>query len=356
MSVFWKRYGVADSVEYPLIKRAVVDFAVAADYTPVQSDVRIHIDAASASYATNVQLATGSHGWALPLLASELSGKRITIAVIDAATKAVEDQFIIVETYGSPLAQHPFDLSVNTVAVATISSAGYTNLVNAVWATPSRTLTNLDDSVVSASATSKIAAAVWATPSTGQARTDLVNHIWATGSRTLTSFGTLQGDIVNNVWATGSRTLTSLGTGVIGDETFKTSGIFAITSNVWATASRALSQTSYDQLVNQIWATGSRTLTSLGTDIISAAALSAAGANKVADHVWRRTYANIRASANGDTVTNRSGLGAQAKLVNLVTASGATLNVYHEDDTTVFLAQTIATDSSASPIISLDTV
>ena len=348
MPIYWKRYGVADSIEYPLIKRGVVDFAVSSDYTPVQSDVRIHVDAASASYAANVQLATGSHGWSLPLLSSELSGKRITVAVIDAATKAVEDQFIIIETYGSPLAQHPFDLSINTVTVATVSSGAITDaslnnsavfkVTSNVWATSSRTLSSIaiDDSSISTSAVSKIAAGVWATPSTGQARTDLVNHIWATPS----------------------RTLTSLGTGVIGDETFKNSGIYAITSNVWTTASRGLSQASYDQLVNEIWATPSRTLTSLSTDQISAAAISAAAGSKIADIVLRRTYANARGSSDGDTLNFRSLLGATGKLVNKVAVSGANLIIYQEDDATSTApggTQAITTDSAAVPIVSLDT-
>ncbi len=116
-----------------------------------------------------------------------------------------------------------------------------------------------------------------------------------------------------------------------------------LVNTIWATPSRTLTQGAYDQITNQIWATDSRSL-------------ATAGMNAVADHVWRRTYANIRASANGDTLNQRSGLGAQAKLVNQVTVSGSTLQIMHEDDTTVFLSQTIATNSTAAPITSLDTV
>src|SRR3990167_772610 len=166
-----RRYGVAAPVEFPLIKRAAVDFATTSNYTPVGSDTRIHIDAASASYTVNVLQATGSHGWSIAFTAAELTGKLISLVVQDADTKAVEDQFISIETYGSPLAQHPFDFSVSTV---TLSQAA------------------LDALAV-----------------------QVVNTVWATASRTLSSFGTLQGDIVNNVWATGSRTITGTGTDAI---------------------------------------------------------------------------------------------------------------------------------------------
>lgn len=136
-----RRYGVAAPIEFPLIKRAVVDFAVTSDYTPVGSDTRIHIDAASASYTTNVLQATGSHGWSIALTAAELSGKLVSVVVQDATTKAVEDQMILIETYGSPLAMHAFDLSVSTVTLSqpAIDQAA-TQIVNTVWATASRTL------------------------------------------------------------------------------------------------------------------------------------------------------------------------------------------------------------------------
>ena len=41
-----RRYGVASTIVFPLIKRSVVDFAVSGDYTPVNSDTRVHLDTA----------------------------------------------------------------------------------------------------------------------------------------------------------------------------------------------------------------------------------------------------------------------------------------------------------------------
>ena len=187
-----RRYGIQDTVYFRMIKRAVVDLATSSDWTPVQSDARVQIDDASESYATNVVTATGSR-WALVLTAAEHTGKKIGVTIIDAATKAVEDQGIEIETYGSPLAQHPFDRSVSTVTLSQPAlDAAAMQIVNTVWATGSRTLSSF-----------------------GTLQGDIVNNVWATPSRTLSSFGTLQGDIVNNVWATGSRTITGTGTDAI---------------------------------------------------------------------------------------------------------------------------------------------
>lgn len=86
------------------------------------------------------------------------------------------------------------------------------------------------------------------------------------------------------------------------------------------------------------------------------AALDDASANKVADHVLRRSWATAAGSADGDTLTFRSLLGAVAKLVNRVGISGATLTVYEDDDTTALGEQTLTSDADAEPITGVNTV
>jgi hypothetical protein len=86
--------------------------------------------------------------------------------------------------------------------------------------------------------------------------------------------------------------------------------------------------------------------------------LVAAVANKIADHTLRRTYANARASSDGDAVNFRSLLGAIGKLVNKWAISGATLTVYQEDDVTSTApggTQAITATPGADPITTLDT-
>ncbi len=93
-------------------------------------------------------------------------------------------------------------------------------------------------------------------------------------------------------------------------------------------------------------------LADTGTDGV---ALASATKNSIADHVLRRTLANVRASSDGDTVTFRSLLGAAAKLVNKVSVASTTLTVYEENDTTAFGTQDVTTDASAEPIVEVDT-
>lgn len=78
-------------------------------------------------------------------------------------------------------------------------------------------------------------------------------------------------------------------------------------------------------------------------------------ANKLADHVLRRTFANARASSDGDAVSFRSLLGAIAKLVNRWRILGTTLTVYAEDDTTSLGTQALTGTAGADPITEVDT-
>ena len=87
-------------------------------------------------------------------------------------------------------------------------------------------------------------------------------------------------------------------------------------------------------------------------------AVAAAAANKIADHVLRRTYANARASADGDTLAFRTLIGALSKLINKAAPSGdnTKLQHFHEDDATLWWEETISSDAAAVPIIGLDPI
>lgn len=130
----------------------------------------------------------------------------------------------------------------------------------------------------------------------------------------------------------------------------------------------ALDTTAGDEIADKVWdepRAGHVTAGTFGagvivdsfvTGAISAASIAAAAANKMADHFWRRTYANTRGSGDGDAVSFRSGLGAIAKLVNKWSISGSTLTVTHEDDTTTAGTQTLTGTAGADPITAADTV
>ena len=80
-------------------------------------------------------------------------------------------------------------------------------------------------------------------------------------------------------------------------------------------------------------------------------ALSAAVCNKVADHVRRRTQANVELSSDGDTLSLLSEYGfiQQAQESNTTDTPGS-LTVKKTDGTTTLGTRTIATDASADPV------
>lgn len=89
---------------------------------------------------------------------------------------------------------------------------------------------------------------------------------------------------------------------------------------------------------------------------VTATGIDAATATKIADYVLRRGYAAARASSDGDAVAFRSLLGAIAKQVNKIDASGGSnLLIKHEDDSTTFGTQAMTGDAGADPIVTLDT-
>jgi hypothetical protein len=97
----------------------------------------------------------------------------------------------------------------------------------------------------------------------------------------------------------------------------------------------------------------------MDTDVLEAVTIKADAADKLADHMLRRTYANARQSADGDAVAFRSLLGAVGKLVNKWDIAGSTLTVYQEDDVTATApggTQTVTGTPGAAPITTLDTV
>lgn len=118
MAVFLRKYGVTLSggtvIRLPMVKRGVVDFAVGADWTPASGDVKVSKDGGAAAnigtLPTAVAMGNGAF-WEFTLTGTELSAKTVVVTVADSATKAVEDQCFVVETYGDTSAMYPLDLT-----------------------------------------------------------------------------------------------------------------------------------------------------------------------------------------------------------------------------------------------------
>ena len=114
------------SIRIPLIKRGLVDFAVGADFTPAAGDVKVFVDGAAVANITNLPTAIASGNgafWEFILTAAELSCKQLLVVVSDAATKAVEDQSFVVETYGNASAMYVTDLSAQLATPTNITAA-----------------------------------------------------------------------------------------------------------------------------------------------------------------------------------------------------------------------------------------
>jgi hypothetical protein len=123
---FSRKYATALSgatrIGIPMPVAGSSDFATGSDWTPATGDVKVSIDYAAATNITT--LPTYSNGqWIFTLSAAELTGKVITVAIVDSATKAVADQFFVVETFGNASAFYQADLSDPNLGLARLDAA-----------------------------------------------------------------------------------------------------------------------------------------------------------------------------------------------------------------------------------------
>ncbi len=105
---FLAKYNTQTTFYFAMVKRGVVDLAATADWTPATGDTKISKDGGNFANTTNNPAAiggTGSIGWSLTLTATELQAGVINIQIVDSATKAVEDQYITVYTFGNASAK-----------------------------------------------------------------------------------------------------------------------------------------------------------------------------------------------------------------------------------------------------------
>jgi hypothetical protein len=108
MEILCKR-NTALTVFFPMIVRDAADFATSGDWTPVGADCQFSKDGAAFGNTNSAPAYEGQGIWSLALLGSEVDGLKTVISIVDSATKAVEDQALILATYGDSSAQHKFD-------------------------------------------------------------------------------------------------------------------------------------------------------------------------------------------------------------------------------------------------------
>lgn len=134
MSFFLRKYGTGTGADayIPIIKRAVVDFAVGADWTPASGDVKVSLDGGAAANIGTLPVAVAMGNtayWKFVFSDAELQCKVLTVTVADSATKAIEDQAFTVETYGHASAKFIADLTLANLPANLVQISGDTQSV-----------------------------------------------------------------------------------------------------------------------------------------------------------------------------------------------------------------------------------
>ena len=108
------KYGVQTSFRFAVIKSASSDLAASGDWSPATGDSKISKDGGNVANTSNNPSAVGGTGsvlWSITLTAAELQAGEVVIQIVDSATKAIEDQTLVIYTYGHASAKIQADLS-----------------------------------------------------------------------------------------------------------------------------------------------------------------------------------------------------------------------------------------------------
>ncbi len=118
-----RKYNTSTTILFPLIDRGTNDF----ESTPVShasGDTQISKDEAAFGNTSNAFAHEGNGIYSIVLTAAEMQAARIVVTIIDQdATKAWEDQAIVITTYGGSSAEHPIDLIADHIIRRTFQNA-----------------------------------------------------------------------------------------------------------------------------------------------------------------------------------------------------------------------------------------
>lgn len=112
------KYGIQQTFYFPLIVAGGTDLAVSADYTPAGADCRLSKSGSTWAQASNT-IADETEGWSITLTATEMQSTRIHVNIVDAATKAVEDQSLVINTSFSGQLEASAGIIIGEVDTAT---------------------------------------------------------------------------------------------------------------------------------------------------------------------------------------------------------------------------------------------
>lgn len=92
------KYGIQQTFYFTMVQAGATDLAGSGDWTPAATDADIIKDGGTTAQCTNTIASEGDVIWSLTLTAAEMSANRIAISIVDSATKAVEDNVLIIST------------------------------------------------------------------------------------------------------------------------------------------------------------------------------------------------------------------------------------------------------------------
>lgn len=386
------KYGVARHFYLVIVKRAVVDFAVSADWTPVAGDVKISIDGGAAANVTNLPtaIAMGNTAyWDFSLTSGELTGKQMVVTVADSATKAVEDQSLRIETFGHASAQHPFDLDTATVnpGVGGIGSTAFAANAIDSGALADSAVTEIQTGLVTRRNTAQAGAASTITLDASASAVDsfylgqqvvLTSGTGAGQVRLITGYvGSTKVATVGSAWATNpdntsvfalvpNRSLVSaMATDTLDANALKTDAVTEIQSGLATSAALATVQADTDDIQTRIpaalvsgridasvgaMAANTVTASAIATDAIGAAELAADAVTEIQSGL---ATAAAQATLQADTddiqtrlpvalVSGRMDSSVGAMAANTMTAAAAAADLTTELQTGLATAVSVA--------------
>jgi hypothetical protein len=169
--------GTATTLQFPLVAWSLTSLYNSCTTSMFAAgDIKISIDGADyTNTATLPASCPGGFDVVLSLTAAEITGRRMSIRIVDQTNPKVwEDQYLLIETYGTTSAMHAFNRNQTTVSASLtaaqtgVTIAAVTDITNGVNLTSTAILNNLGASattqIQSAASAALAAASVTAGP------------------------------------------------------------------------------------------------------------------------------------------------------------------------------------------------
>ena len=116
------KYGIQQTFYFTMVQAGATDLAATGNWTPAATDADIIKDGGTTAQCTNTIVSEGDVIWSLTLTAAEMQATRIAISIIDAATKAVEDNVLIINTQFSGQLEASAGIIIGEVDTATFAA------------------------------------------------------------------------------------------------------------------------------------------------------------------------------------------------------------------------------------------